>query len=65
VWNSDPGQNQKAHIISQEFKICLSCPIVPADKVIPGGHSSSPEKSSGQREGRLEENQNLKCKKQK
>jgi hypothetical protein len=36
VWHSDPGQNQKLHVIGQEFEICLSCLSIPADKVIPG-----------------------------
>ena len=36
VWHSDPGQDQKPHVIGQELEIGLSCVSMPADKVIPG-----------------------------
>lgn len=33
----DPGQNQKPHVIGQEFEIVLSYLGIPADKVITRG----------------------------
>jgi len=39
--NPDPGQNQKPHVVGQEFEICLSCSSVPVDKVVPGYRSKN------------------------
>ena len=36
VRHSDPGQNQKPHVIGQKFEIALFCLRIPANKVIPG-----------------------------
>jgi hypothetical protein len=49
--NSDPGQNQKSHVVGQEFEICFPCSRIPADKVIPEAHFQAVEPKRRQAKG--------------
>ena len=50
VWDSDPGQNQKPHVVGQKVEVCFSCISIPADKVIPG--SDLPSRRAKEQAGR-------------